>query len=169
MKSQTQTQTLIQCYHMLTKKLVLRILQAPEKGFLPHVVWQGWRLSCNSNTAMNLCLCNVSRCTSKGFQTWNPQKKSITHLWCSLWCLWSGKRKPASQFQLGFGALWHTSLLWGPLHTRAKSRDHEIVRTQKGSVQKPSQDTSKIMYCGHGPSSKCYFHEFLFTWGSHTF
>lgn len=34
----TQTQTQIQCHHMLTHKLILRILQAPEKGFLPHVV-----------------------------------------------------------------------------------------------------------------------------------
>ena len=33
----------------------------------------------------------------------------------------------------------------GPLHTRAKSRDHEIVRAQKKSVQRLSQDTSKIM------------------------
>ena len=41
----------------------------------------------------------------------------------------------------------------GPLHTRAKSRDHEIVRAQKKSVQMLSQDTSKIMYSGHGPSS----------------
>ena len=32
----------------------------------------------------------------------------------------------------------------GPLHTRAKSRDHEIVRAQQ-SVQRPFQDTSKIM------------------------
>ena len=36
--------------------------------------------------------------------------------------------------------------LWylGPLHTQAKSRDHEIVRAQE-SVQMPSHDTSKIM------------------------
>jgi hypothetical protein len=32
-----------------------------------------------------------------------------------------------------------------PLHTRAKSYDHEIVREQKKSVQRPSQDTSKPM------------------------
>ena len=33
-----------------------------------------------------------------------------------------------------------------PLYTRAKSRDHEIVRSQKKSVQRPSQHTSNIMY-----------------------
>ena len=44
-------------------------------------------------------------------------------------------------------------LLYGPLHTRAKSRDHKIVRAQKKSVQRPSQHTSKIMSCGHRPSS----------------
>ena len=33
----------------------------------------------------------------------------------------------------------------GPLHTRAKSRDHEIVRSQKRRVQRPSQHTSKLM------------------------
>jgi len=32
--------------------------------------------------------------------------------------------------------------LLGPLHTRAKSRDHEIVGAQK---KVPSQDTSKIL------------------------
>jgi hypothetical protein len=32
--------------------------------------------------------------------------------------------------------------LLGPLHTRAKSRDHKIVRAQK---KVSSQDTSKIM------------------------
>jgi hypothetical protein len=35
--------------------------------------------------------------------------------------------------------------LWGPLHTRAKGRHHEIVRAQKKSVQRPSQHTSKIV------------------------
>ena len=34
----------------------------------------------------------------------------------------------------------------GPLPTRPKSRDHEIERAQKESIQRPSQDTSKIMY-----------------------
>ena len=32
-----------------------------------------------------------------------------------------------------------------PLHTQAKSHDYEIVRAQKKSVQRPSQDTYKIM------------------------
>ena len=55
----------------------------------------------------------------------------------------------------------------GPLHTRAKSRDHVICKSPKESVQRPSQHTSKIMYCSvksyvTGPSTKCYFNEFLF-------
>ena len=33
----------------------------------------------------------------------------------------------------------------GPLHTRATSHDHGIVRAQKKVVQRPSQHTSKVM------------------------
>jgi hypothetical protein len=33
----------------------------------------------------------------------------------------------------------------GPLHTRAKSRDREIVRAQTQSVQRSSQHTSNLM------------------------
>ena len=34
---------------------------------------------------------------------------------------------------------------FGPLHIRAKSRDHEILGAQKKSVQRPSQHTSNIV------------------------
>ena len=46
----------------------------------------------------------------------------------------------------------------GPLHTRAKSRDHDIVRAQKKVSQRPSEHTSKIIWCGHGPSSVVWSH-----------
>ena len=45
-----------------------------------------------------------------------------------------------------------TLLLLGPLHTRAKSHDHKIVRAQK-KVSKGRPNISKIMWCGHGSSS----------------
>ena len=64
----------------------------------------------------------------------------------------------------------------GPLHTQAKSRDHEIVRAQKKSVQRPSQHTlqNHVVWSRTtksctgksyvtGSSTKCYFDEFLFT------
>ena len=40
-----------------------------------------------------------------------------------------------------------------PLHSRAKSRDRNIVRAQKKVSKGHSQHTSEIMWCGHGPSS----------------
>jgi hypothetical protein len=57
----------------------------------------------------------------------------------------------------------------GPLHTRAKSRDHEIVGAQK-KVIKGRQNRvvwSRTLKCSvksyvTGPSTKCYFNEFLF-------
>jgi hypothetical protein len=65
--------------------------------------------------------------------------------------------------------------LRGPLHTRAKSRDHEIVRAQKQSVQKATPTHlqhhvmwSRILECSvkslyvTGPSTECYFDGFLF-------
>ena len=62
----------------------------------------------------------------------------------------------------------------GPLHTRAKSRDHEIVSRDQESVQRLSQRHlqnrvlwSQTLKCSvksyvTGPSTKCYFDEFLF-------
>ena len=61
----------------------------------------------------------------------------------------------------------------GPLHTRAKSRDHEIVSAQKkvskGRLQTPPKSSSAVTYlkcsvkpCVTKPSTKCYFNEFLF-------
>ena len=45
-------------------------------------------------------------------------------------------------------------MLLGPLHMKANSRDHEIVRAPKGSVQRPSQthlqnhvEWSRILKC----------------------
>jgi hypothetical protein len=53
----------------------------------------------------------------------------------------------------------------GPLHTRAKSRDHEIVRAQKkvfkGRPNTPPTSCSVKSYVT-GSSTKCYFNEFLF-------
>jgi len=37
----------------------------------------------------------------------------------------------------------HSTLKLGSLHTRAKSRDHTIVRAQKKSVQRPPQQPPK--------------------------
>ena len=61
----------------------------------------------------------------------------------------------------------------GPLHTRAKSRDHEIVRAQKKvskghRPKRPPQPCSVVtLKCSvksyvPGPSTKCYFNELLF-------
>ena len=63
----------------------------------------------------------------------------------------------------------------GPLHTRAKSHDHEIVRAQKklskGSPKTPPKScivvTDLQVYVKSymtGPSTKCYFNDFLFMW-----
>ena len=53
----------------------------------------------------------------------------------------------------------------GPLHTRAKSCDHEIVRAQK-KVSKGRPNTPPISRSVKsyviGCSTKCYFNEFLF-------
>ena len=62
----------------------------------------------------------------------------------------------------------------GPLHTRAKSRDHEIVRAQRKcpkAVPIHLQNHvvwSRALKCSVkayviGSSTKCYFNEFLFT------
>ena len=68
----------------------------------------------------------------------------------------------------------------GPLHTPSKSRDHEIVRAQKKCPKVvPRHFQNHVMwshalkYCSvksnvSRPSTKCYFKEFLFMWGSHT-
>ena len=65
---------------------------------------------------------------------------------------------------------------WGPLHTRAKSRDRVIVGAQKKSVHRLSQDTFKLMLVWSrdlkrsvksyvtGSSTTCYFNEFMFIW-----
>ena len=65
-------------------------------------------------------------------------------------------------------------VVYVPLHTRAKSRDHEICESPKESVQRLSQDHvpnhvvwSQALKCSvksyvTGPSTKCYFNEFLF-------
>ena len=45
--------------------------------------------------------------------------------------------------------MWRTDRYLGPLHTRAKSRDHEIVRTQMKLSKGRPETTSKIMYIGH--------------------
>ena len=45
-----------------------------------------------------------------------------------------------------------TLYLW-PLHTRAKSRDHEIVSAQKKVVKSRLKAPPKPCMCGHGPSS----------------
>ena len=63
---------------------------------------------------------------------------------------------------------------WGPLYIRAKNHHRDIVEAHKKVSQSwPSQGTSTIMKCGHkpscvsvksyviGPSSKCYFNNFL--------
>jgi hypothetical protein len=54
------------------------------------------------------------------------------------------------------------------------THEPRAMTSPKESVHRPSQDTSKIMYCGHGsssvsvksyvikPSTDCYFNEFLF-------
>ena len=39
----------------------------------------------------------------------------------------------------------HYCMYSRPLHTRVKSSDHEIMRAQKKSVRRLSQDTSKLM------------------------
>ena len=53
----------------------------------------------------------------------------------------------------------------GPLHTRAESRDHEIVRTQKkvfkARPKTPPTSCSVKSYM-IGPSTKCYFDGILF-------
>ena len=73
------------------------------------------------------------------------------------------------------GGLLHHSIKWSlkplkPLHTRAKSHDHEIFQSPKESIQRPSQDTSQIMYYGHEPSSVVWncmwmdLNQMLFQW-----
>ena len=65
--------------------------------------------------------------------------------------------------------------LW-PLHTRAKSRDHEIVRAQRKCFKVVPTHLqyhvvwSRILKCSvklyaTGLSTKCYFNEFLFMRG----
>ena len=67
----------------------------------------------------------------------------------------------------------HSNL--GPLHTQAKSRDHEIVRAQKKVFKchpkTPSKSCSVVTdpNCSVKsyvimPSTRCYFNEFLFMW-----
>ena len=55
----------------------------------------------------------------------------------------------------------------GPLHTRAKSRDYEIVRAQnkvsKGCPKTPPKSCSVKSYVPM-PSTKCYLNECLFMW-----
>ena len=65
----------------------------------------------------------------------------------------------------------------GPLQTQAKSRDHEIVGAQeKVSKGRPNTPPKSCSVRGHktlkcsvksyvtGPSTKCYFKEFIFMW-----
>ena len=56
-----------------------------------------------------------------------------------------------------------TKLGQGPLHTRAKSRNHEIRGAQKNCQKANLKDTSEIMYGGHGPSSVVWSHMWLGT------
>ena len=90
---------------------------------------------------------------------------------------WVGLKWALFFFRLSPLRLWCSSTQLGPLHTRAKSRDHEIVRAQKESVRRLSVPRhlrshvvwSRILECGvkpyvTGSSSKCYFKEFLFMW-----
>lgn len=80
MKTQTQ------CDHMITQNLILRILQATEKGVLPHVV-AGLSCELQFKHAVDLCLDDVSRCNSTKDFGPETEKHPITHLWSSLWCL----------------------------------------------------------------------------------
>ena len=68
---------------------------------------------------------------------------------------------------------WSSSFVLGPLHTRAKSHNHEMVRAQrKGSNAVPRHLQNHVVWswilkcsvqsCVTGPSTKCYFNEFLF-------
>ena len=45
------------------------------------------------------------------------------------------------------------SIFEGHFTHEPSDRDHEIVRAQKKVSKRPSQHTSKIIYCGHGSSS----------------
>ena len=103
-----------------------------------------------------------------------------------LWCLWRRTRgsnngglsstwqaqwnvQKTKQLFLGsqnlsrMVSLRHSYL--GPRHTRAKSRDHGIVRAQKkvpkGHPNAPPNSCSVKSYVT-GPSTKCYFNELLF-------
>jgi len=64
----------------------------------------------------------------------------------------------------------------GPLHARAKSRDHEVVGVQKkvskGRTKTPPKSCSvksqtlkcSVKSCVTGPSTKFYFNGSLFIW-----
>ena len=65
----------------------------------------------------------------------------------------------------------------GPLHTRAKGRDHEIVRAQKKVSKLKAVPTHlphhvvwsrmfkcSVKSCVTWPSTKCYFNELLLMW-----
>ena len=89
---------------------------------------------------------------------------------------------------VGFGAWFHVAILgievalsWvlGPLHTRAKSHDHEIVRAQKGvSKGRPKTPPNYVVWswtlkCSvksymTGPSTKRDFNEISIHPGPHT-
>ena len=50
---------------------------------------------------------------------------------------------------------------WGPLHTTSQEPWPWNRESPKESVQRPSQHTSKIMSCGHIPSSVVWSHMWL--------
>ena len=66
------------------------------------------------------------------------------------------------------------NLSWGPLHTRAKSCDHEIVRAQnRVSKARPKHMKLRTLVCSvksyvTETSTKCYINVFLLMPGPHT-
>jgi hypothetical protein len=75
-----------------------------------------------------------------------------------LWCWHVGLLSHEEEEDIYAGLTWiHVILFRATSHTSQEPWPWDC-ESPKGSVQRPSQHTSKIMSCGHGPSSVVWSH-----------